>query len=86
MFLEEYGPFILFGLGLGVLMVVLLLAELFVVRANRRLIRDSTRELAQLLARAGKPEEGAQFAKGIQEALELQRERVLRHVKRRARR
>lgn len=83
MFWEEYGVYILAGVVLALIMMGLLVAELLVVRANRRLIRESTRELAQLLADSGKREESRQFAKGIDEALENQRQLVLGRLRRR---
>jgi len=83
MFWEEYGVYILIGVVFALLMIGLLIAEMLIVRANRRLIRDSTRELAQLLANAGKAEEGRQLARAVDDVLEDQRQRVLGRLKRR---
>ncbi len=82
---EEYGIYLVAGLVFGLLLIGLLVAELLVVRAHRRFVRDSTAELAQLLAKAGKPAEGKELQRAVDDMLESQRQQLLSRVKRRRR-
>ncbi|MBN1423383.1 hypothetical protein JXA88_02400 [Candidatus Fermentibacteria bacterium] len=79
---EEYGIYIVVGMVFALLMIGMLIAEVFIVRANRRLIRESTREMATLLAQAGKPEDGRRLAKAIDDVLEEERTQVMSRLKR----
>lgn len=82
MFFEEYGIYVIVGLVFAALMIGMLIAEVFIVRANRKLIRESTREMAALLAQAGKPEEGRRLAQAIDEVLREERKQVMGRLKR----
>jgi heme exporter protein D len=66
MFWEDYGPYILVGFGIGVILVILLIIEALIVRANRRFLRKSAAEMAELLRMAGRDTE----AEGVVEQMD----------------
>jgi hypothetical protein len=70
MFWEDYGPYILIGFGIGIILVVLLIVEALIVRANRRFLRKSAVEMAELLRMAGREDEANGVVEQMNQVLE----------------
>lgn len=70
MFWEDYGPYILVGFAIGVILVILLLVEALIVRANRRFLRKSATEMAELLRMAGREDEAEGVVEQMNEVLD----------------
>ena len=85
MFWEEYAPYVLIGFGIGIFLVVLLIIEAIIVRANRRFLKNSAKEMAELLKMAGRVEEGGTIEKEMDRVLDKQLEDAVSRWKRRKR-
>jgi hypothetical protein len=85
MFWEEYAPYVLVGFGIGIFLVLLLIIEAVIVRANRRFLKDSAKEMAELLKMAGRVEEGKSVEKEMDRVLDKQLEDAVQRWKRRKR-
>ena len=85
MFWEEYAPYILVGFGIGIFLVVLLIIEAVIVRANRRFLKNSAKEMAELLKMAGRIEEGQNIEKEMDRVLDKQMDDAVQRWKRRKR-
>jgi len=72
MFWEDYGPYVLVGFGIGIFMIVLLIVEALIVRANRRFLRKSAKEMAELLAMAGRKDEAKDVVNEMDKVLDKQ--------------
>jgi len=72
MFWDDFGPYILLGFGIGILMIVLLIVEALIVRANRRFLRNSAKEMAELLTMAGREKEAKDVVNEMDRALDKQ--------------
>lgn len=70
MFWEDYGPYILVGFGIGIILVILLIVEALIVRANRRFLRESAAEMAELLRMAGREDEAEGVVEHMDEVLD----------------
>jgi heme exporter protein D len=70
MFWEDYGPYVLVGFGIGIILVILLVVEALIVRANRRFLRESAAEMAELLRMAGRENEAEGVVQQMNEVLD----------------
>ena len=85
MFWEEYAPYILIGFGIGIFLVILLIIEAIIVRANRRFLKNSAKEMAELLKMAGRMEESKSIERDMDRVLDKQLEDAVSRWKRRKR-
>lgn len=83
MFWEDYGPYILVGFGIGIILVILLIVEALIVRANRRFLRESTAEMAELLRMAGREEEANGVVEQMDEVLDRSLQDAVKRWKKR---
>jgi hypothetical protein len=83
MFWEDYGPYILVGFGIGIILVILLIIEALIVRANRRFLRSSAAEMAELLRMAGRDKEANGVVDQMNEVLDRSLDQAAKRWKKR---